>query len=85
MMIRKQVQLTERQMKALKDLAHKRKVPVAELIRQGVEQVISGPEPISDEEKIKRALSIVGKFTDKDGAMDVSTNHDKYLDEIYGS
>ncbi len=85
MMIRTQVQLTERQMNALKTLAHKRQVSVAELIRQGVEHVISGPEPISDEEKMRRAMAIVGKFTDKDGATDVSINHDKYLAEIYGS
>ncbi len=85
MMIRTQVQLTERQMSALKTLSHKRQVSVAELIRQGVEHVISGPEPISDEEKMRRAMAIVGKFTDKDGATDVSINHDKYLAEIYGS
>jgi hypothetical protein len=36
MMVRTQVQLTERQMNALKAMAHKRKVSVAELIRQGV-------------------------------------------------
>ena len=84
-MIRTQVQLTERQMNALKALAHKRKVSVAELIRQGVDLVISGPEPISHEERVRRALSIVGKFSDEDGATDVSINHDKYLDEIYGS
>jgi hypothetical protein len=85
MMIRTQIQLTERQMNALKILAQKRKVSVAELIRQGVDLIISGPEPISDEERIRRALSIVGKYSDKDGATDVSVNHDKYLADIYGS
>ena len=85
MMIRTQVQLTEKQMNALKALAHRRKVSVAELIRQGVEHVIATPEEISDEERRRRAIAIAGKFSDVDGATDVSVNHDKYLAEIYGS
>jgi hypothetical protein len=85
MMVRTQVQLTERQMNALKAMAHKRKVSVAELIRQGVECIIVDPGEMSMEEKWKRATEVVGMFSDEDGATDVSINHDKYLAEIYGS
>jgi hypothetical protein len=85
MMIRTQVQLTEKQMEALKSLAHQRKVSVAELIRQGVEHVIAMPQEISLEERRKRAMALAGKFSDEDGATDVSINHDKYLADIYAS
>jgi len=37
----------------------------------------------SREELKQRALSIVGKYHDIEGAADVSINHDKYLAEIY--
>ncbi len=86
MMIRTQVQLTERQMNALKVLAHQRKVSVAELIRQGVEHVISTPQEISLDERRKRAIALAGKFgREDDKENNVSENHDDYLADIYAS
>ncbi len=86
MMIRTQVQLTERQMKALKALAHKRKVSVAELIRQGVDHVIATPQEVNLEELRKRAIALAGKFgREDDKEANVSENHDDYLVDIYAS
>ena len=85
-MIRTQVQLTEKQMNALKALAHKRKVSVAELIRQGVEHIIATPQEISLEEQRKRAINLAGKFgCEEDKEDNVSENHDDYLVDIYAS
>jgi hypothetical protein len=82
-MIRTQIQVTEKQMKSLKTMALEQGVSVAELIRRSIDSFIQSPKVLSDEERIQRALSVIGKF--HSGLSDVSVNHDKYLDEIYGS
>jgi len=90
-MIRTMVQLTEEQMKALKELAVARKTSVAKLVRESVAQyVITVAKDADREEKRRRALEFIElmkkePFHDKDGATDVSVNHDKYLAEIYGT
>ncbi|MDO9128357.1 MAG: CopG family transcriptional regulator [Anaerolineales bacterium] len=91
MMIRTMVQLTEEQLKALKELAKARKTSVAKLVRESVAQYVVIAEKASErEEKRRRALEFIEMmkkepFHDKDGATDVSVNHDKYLAEIYGT
>ncbi|MCX6039285.1 MAG: ribbon-helix-helix domain-containing protein [Chloroflexi bacterium] len=90
-MIRTMVQLTEEQMKALKELAKARKTSVARLVRESVAQyVVTTNKEADREEKRRRALEFIElmkkePFHDKDGATDVSVNHDKYLAEIFGT
>jgi hypothetical protein len=73
-------------MDALKALAHKRQVSVAELIRQGVEHILSTPQEISLDELRKRAIAMAGKYgCEDDREANVSENHDDYLAEIYAS
>lgn len=87
------VQLTEEQMKALKALAKARKTSVAKLVRESVAQYIAmAPTSLSHEEKRKRALEFIKKIEsgefqahDIEGKTDVARNHDKYLEEIYGT
>jgi hypothetical protein len=86
------VQLTEEQMKALKELAKARKTSVAKLVRESVSQYIATApaKELTYEEKRKRALEFLEwvkkeKPRDIEGATDVSVNHDKYLAEIYGT
>lgn len=92
-MVRTMIQLTEEQMKALKELAKARKTSVAKLVRESVAQyIVNAPNELSYEEKRKRALEFVrqikeGKIVahDIEGKTDVSVNHDIYLAEIYGT
>lgn len=77
-MVRTQIQLNEEQARALKEMAAKKGVSMAELIRRAVERILEEDE---EAEKWRRALSVLGRFSDD--ASDVSTNHDKYLDEAY--
>lgn len=77
-MVRTQIQLTEEQARALKEMATQRGVSMAELVRQAVERIIEERE---EADKWRRALEIVGRY--HSGLSDVSTNHDKYLDEAY--
>jgi predicted transcriptional regulator len=87
------VQLTEEQIKALQELAKARKTSVARLVRESVAQyVVVTDKDVKREEARRRALEFIRKiksgeiqFHDKDGATDVSVNHDKYLAEIYGT
>ncbi len=88
-MVRIMVQLTEEQLKALKELAKARKTPIAKLVRESVAQyVIAARKDPMMEEKRRRALDFIKKlesgeiqFHDIEGKTDVSTNHDKYLNE----
>ena len=82
-MVRTQIQLTEKQAKALKKLAGKERVSLAALVRRGVDAVLESSTQITDEERQKRAISAVGKF--KSGRRDLSTEHDKHLAEAFGS
>ena len=88
-MIRTMVQLTEEQLKALKELAKARKTSVASLVRESVEQyVTSATKETTREEKRLRALEFVRKieageiqFRDIEGKTDLSINHDDYFVE----
>lgn len=79
-MIRTQIQLTEEQARALKQLAAARGVSMAELIREGVEQIIAASDR---RQRRLRALNMLGRYSDQ--ATDVAVDHDRYLDEIYAN
>ena len=81
-MVRTQIQLTEEQAKKLRELSAASRESVAALIRQAVDQfIITGkPDPAA---LYRRAESVVGKY--KSDAGDVSVNHDRYLEEAFGS
>jgi len=80
-MVRTQIQLTEDQAKALKKIAQSRHLSVAELIRKAVDTVIKANTVVNAEERHKRAIEIVGKFSS--GKRGVSKKHDLYLTKIY--
>ena len=81
-MIRTQVQLTDRQLKALRQASSATGRSVADLIRQGVDQYLAGRNEVGREERIERAIRIAGKFSS--GLADISANHDRHLAEAYG-
>jgi len=80
-MVRTQIQLTEEQAKAVKKIARARHLSVAELIRQAVDNLIKASTVIDVEERRKRALDAAGRF--RSGLRDLSTEHDKYLEEAF--
>lgn len=81
-MIRTQVQLTERQLQALRDASASTGRSVADLIREGVDQYLVGRSELGREERIERAIRVAGKFSS--GRTDVSAKHDKHLAEAFG-
>jgi predicted DNA-binding protein len=79
-MIRTQIQLTEEQAGRLKQLAADRGISMAEVVREAVDEKLSGGR---DEARWQRALAVVGKFRDREGKTDVAERHDDYLAEAF--
>jgi len=83
------IQLTEEQVKALKELAKVRKTPVAKLVRESVSVYVAAsaknPEQLKRKRRALAGLEKIrkAKFRDMEGKKDVSVNHDKYLEEAY--
>jgi len=76
-MVQTQVQLTEEQARALRNLASARQVSVAALIRQSVDTLIRSSREINIEERRRRAMAAAGRF--HSGASDISAKHDEHL------
>jgi hypothetical protein len=81
-MVRTQVQLTEEQMRALRQEARASGKSIAELIRLGVDRYLEGRNEIGREERINRAIRVAGRFSS--GLSDVSAKHDEHLGEAFG-
>ena len=82
-MLRTQIQLTEEQARALKQLAAKEGTSVAELIRISVDALLRRSGSVDLEEQYRRAIVAAGKL--RGGPEDLSTDHDRYLQEAFGS
>jgi len=82
-MIRTQISLTEEQMNLLKSLSAEKGESIAEIIRQAIDEMVHSKSYITHEQRRQRALEAAGRFTSKDEAVNVSGNHDDYLDEAY--
>lgn len=78
-MVRTQIQLTEDQANALKKLAMSRHLSVAELIRQAVDRMIKSAVIVDIEERRRRAIEVVGRFSS--GVRNLSEKHDEYFVE----
>jgi Arc/MetJ-type ribon-helix-helix transcriptional regulator len=79
-MIRTQIQLTEEQAAGLKRLAAERGVSMAEVVREAVDEKLSGDQ---HEARWQRALGVIGKFRDREGKTDVAERHDDYLADAF--
>ena len=83
-MIRTIVQLTEEQHRVLKELAAEYHVSMSEMVRRSVDMLSQNKPKVRSREEIRqRAMAWVGIARDRDGATDLSINHEKYLEEIY--
>lgn len=76
--IRTQISLDERQMEGLRELARRRNVSMAELVREAVDALLEAPTP----DQWERASAVIGKY--RSGDPNIARDHDAYLDEIYG-
>ena len=80
-MIRTQVQLTEQQLLRLRELAAERGLSISELVRNGVDHILSHAERGEHGGRVQRAIAAVGRF--HSGRTDVARRHDVYLTTAY--
>jgi Arc/MetJ-type ribon-helix-helix transcriptional regulator len=80
-MIRTQVQLPEEQAERLRELAAKRRVSMAKLIREGVDRVLREEVHARPSEVRGRALAVIGRFP---GRVALSERHDEFFVEEHG-
>jgi uncharacterized protein with von Willebrand factor type A (vWA) domain len=80
--VRTQIQLTERQARQLRAQAREQGVSLAEVIRRCVDKGLAEDAP-SRAVLYDRAMRVVGRFSDRRGTRDLSSRHDRYLDEAY--
>lgn len=78
-MVRTQVQLTAEQVRALRQMAAREGVSVAELIRRSVDAWLRRSNEVPLEERLRRAIAVAGRF--RSGLPDLAVHHDKYLAE----
>jgi uncharacterized protein with von Willebrand factor type A (vWA) domain len=80
--VRTQIQLTDQQARRLSAEARERGVSLAEIIRQYVDKGLAEEAP-DRATMYERAARQVGRYRDRRGARDVSSRHDRYLNEAY--
>lgn len=72
-MIRTQISLTEEQMRRLRAEARRRRVPIAQVVREAVDRTVP-IDPGEREARHLRAMSAAGKFDS--GTGDLAIRHD---------
>lgn len=77
-MIRTQISLTEDQMRRLREEAHRRKVPIAEVVRDAVDRVVP-MDPGARRARLDRLLATAGQF--HSGTGDIAARHDEIAGE----
>ena len=80
-MIRTQIQLTEEQVRALKQLAAREGKSMAELIRTSVDNMLRSSILLDPGERYRKAIAATGRF--HDSSQDLSLEHDRYLRESF--
>jgi len=80
-MVRTQIQLTEKQAKALKQIALDEGISMAEIVRRAIENVVEGKCPPDKDVLKRRAIAAVGSI--HSDFTDLSERSDDYLEEIY--
>ena len=73
-MERTQISLTKDQMRRLRAEARRRKVPIAEVVRDAVDRAVP-VDPGDRQERFARLVGAVGRF--ESGSGDVAARHDE--------
>ncbi|MBM4320564.1 MAG: CopG family transcriptional regulator [Deltaproteobacteria bacterium] len=80
--LRTQIQFTEEQARHLRIVSRREGLSVAELVRRYVDTGLAAESPERNE-LYARALALLGRFSDREGARDVAVEHDRYLDDAW--
>ena len=82
-MVRVQVQLESAQHREVKRQAKRLGVSVAEVVRRCVDAQLRSQQPETREDRVHRALAVLGKYADPRGTANVARDHDTALTQAY--
>lgn len=80
--MRTQVQFTEEQYRRIRVLAQRRGVSISQVVRESVERHLEA-ETYDTDALYARVAEVVGKYDDREGREDLSSDHDELLDGAY--
>ena len=80
-MIRTQVQLTEEQARAVREIAAAEGRSMAEVVRDAVSLLLRGRRRVDRDHLKRRSLAALGRF--RSGAPDLAVEHDRHLDDAF--
>lgn len=76
-----QILVSEEQMRRLRELAARRGVSVAQIVREALDEVLSRRSLRDPSEVRRKAAAAAGRF--RSGSRDVAQRHDDYLSEAF--
>lgn len=76
-MERRHVQLTRQQAAAVRRAATRRKTSESAIVREALDQWLRARGRVGNEDRMKRAMGIVGQFSS--GQTDIGRDHDREL------
>lgn len=82
-MVRTQIQLTDVQAQALKELAAAEGRSMAELVRDGVDSLLRARGAVDREAVKARSIAAIGRF--KSAVRDLGSKHDDHLSDAFGA
>jgi predicted transcriptional regulator len=80
-MIRTQIQLTEEQARALRELASRDHRSMADLVRESVSEYLARRRPTDRGGLARQARELAGRF--RSGRPDLAEEHDRHLEEAF--
>ncbi len=82
-MVRIQIQLDQAQHRQIKRRAKHLGLSVAEVVRRCIDAQLQAHTADAREDRLRRALAVLGKYRDPGGATDVARDHDAVLAGAY--
>ena len=82
-MVRTQIQLTDAQAQALKELAAAEGKSMAELVRDGVDDLLRARGTVDRQAVKARSIAANGRF--KSSVRDLGSKHDDHLADAFGA
>jgi len=80
-MVTRNIELTEEQDRLLEEVATDQGRTVSEVVREKVDELLRTQVQPSRQELRRRAAALSGRF--RSGLSDLSTEHDRYLEESF--
>jgi len=82
-MVRVQIQLERAQHRRLKQRAGRLGLSVAETVRRCIDAELRSHARDAQDDRVRRALAVCGKYVDRQGGTDIGRDHDVVLADAF--